>query len=184
VNELLAQLRALVEKRSPRERWLAVLAACVALALALQAFVAGPLRDRLARTHSEIERLESDLQISARMSREIRRLRSDLSLVEARIKPGETTNLFTLLESLAGEAQIRDQLESIKPKQPSGNDRYPETRVEVSLKGATLKQTVQFLHKIESAPMLLIIRSLRIKSREDQSQLLDVSFSVSSFKQA
>ena len=84
----------------------------------------------------------------------------------------------------AGDAGIQDQLESIKPKQPSGNARYPETRVEVSLKGATLKQMVQYLYAIESAPVLLIIRSLRVKAREDDSGLIDVSFSVSSFERA
>ena len=79
---------------------------------------------------------------------------------------------------------VKDRLESIKPKQPSGNERYPETRVEVKLKGATLEQTVQLLYRIETAPAHLIVRSLRIKSRPDGTNLLDVSLSVSSFEQA
>jgi hypothetical protein len=32
--------------------------------------------------------------------------------------------------------------------------------------------------------VLLIIRSIRIKTRADRSQLLDISFSVSSFERA
>ncbi len=184
MNDWIEQLRALVRNRSPRERWLMVLAGCVAGLLTVQWFLARPLRSELARSRAASERLEDDLQLAARMSRDIRQLRAELAVIEARIKPGETTNLFTLLEGLAGQAQIRDQLESIKPKQASGNERYPETRVEVSIKGATLEQTIQFLYEIESAPVLLIVRSLRIKSREDDSQLLDVSFSVSSFKRA
>ena len=184
MNALLDRLRALLESRAPRERWLIALGGCLILALAVQTFVAGPLRAREATSAAAILGLETDLQLAARLSREIRLLRGDLVRVEERIQPGESTNLFTLLESLAAEAQIVDQLESIKPKQPSGNERYPETRVEVSLKGATLRQTVQFLHQIEQAPVLLIIRSLRIKAREDGSQLLDVNFSVSSFKRA
>jgi hypothetical protein len=182
MNDLIEQLRALLQSRSPRERWLMVLAGCIAGLLAVQLFLAAPLRSELARSLAASELLEGDLQRAARMSRDIRQLRADLGAVEARIKPGETTNLFTVLEGLAGKAEIREQLESIKPKQASGNERYPETRVEVSIKGATLKQTIQFLYEIESAPVLLIVRSLRVKSREDDSQLLDVSFSVSSFK--
>ena len=184
MNALIERLRALLQKSSPRERWLMVLAGCIASLLAVQWFLTGPLRSELARSRAASERLEGDLQLAARMSRDIRQLRAELALIEARIKPGETTNLFTLLEGLAANAQIGDQLESIKPKQASGNERYPETRVEVSIKGATLRQTIEFLYEIESAPVLLIVRSLRVKSREDDSQLLDVSFSVSSFKRA
>jgi hypothetical protein len=85
---------------------------------------------------------------------------------------------------MAEQAQVKDALDSIKPKKPSGNERYPETRVEVQLKGATLKQTVQLLYRIETAPVPLIVRSLRIKNRPDGSGRLDVSLSVSSFERA
>jgi hypothetical protein len=56
--------------------------------------------------------------------------------------------------------------------------------VELVLKGATLEQTMQLLYRIDTAPAHLIIRSLRIKSRPDGSNLLDVSISVSSFERA
>ena len=101
-----------------------------------------------------------------------------------RVEPGAKTNLFTLLEALAAQSGVKDQLDSMKPKQTSGNAAYPETRVEVSLKGVTLAQTVEFIYKIENAPSHLIIRSIRLKVRARDSQLLDVSFSVSSFERA
>ncbi len=184
MNELFARARAYVLSRPPREHWLMVFAVCVVVALVVQSLAAAPMRARLVALRDESLTLETDLKIAERMGREMRHLQSQLALVEARIRSGEKTNLFTLLENLAGEAGIRNQLESIKPKQPSGSDRYPETRVAVSLRGATLAQTVRFLHEIESAPVLLIIRSLRIKAREDSSQMLDVSFTVSSFERA
>jgi hypothetical protein len=55
--------------------------------------------------------------------------------------------------------------------------------VEVALSGATLEQLTQLLHQIETAPLHLIIRSLRIKAQGGKdSTLLDVRFSVSSFE--
>ena len=43
-----------------------------------------------------------------------------------------------VLEQLAGTASIRqDQLESVKPTPVSGNSKYPETRVQVTLRSAT-----------------------------------------------
>jgi len=184
LNELLERIQIYLASRSARERWLGVLVVCVAAAILIQTAFVGPMRAELNRTASEVETLEGDLVRGERMAREIQRLQADLSLIEARIKPGEKTNLFTLLESLADEAAVKDRLESIKPKQPSGNDRYPETRVEVSIKGATLPQVVSYLYRIETAPVLLIVRSLRIKTKADGSNLLDVSFSVSSFERA
>jgi hypothetical protein len=90
-----------------------------------------------------------------------------------------------LLEKLAEEAGLgAEQIDSVTPKPPSGNERYPETRVEVKLKGATLKQVVRLLHEIETARLYLIVRSLRITTRGKEKQVLDVSFSVSSFERA
>ena len=115
----------------------------------------------------------------------VRRLQAQLARVEELITPGAKTDLLTLLESLAADAGLStDQIDSVTPKPPSSNDRYPETRVEVKLKGATLKQLVQLLHKIETARLYLIVRSLRIKTRGREQQILDVSFSVSSFERA
>jgi type II secretory pathway component PulM len=184
VSELLAPLRRFLQERSPRERWLIVLAICALVLIGLDALVLSPLRARAERLQSEAQQLATDLLRAAQVAREVRLLNAQVAAVEARIRPGEKTNLFTLLESLATKAGVKDQLESIKPKQPSGNERFPETRVEVSLKAASLAQTVRFLHEIEASPLHLIVRSLRIKTRGDPQNLLEVSFSVSSYTRA
>lgn len=184
MNRIWLRIQTLLASRSPRERWL--LAACAVLIAFMLVFsaVIRPLRASLSPSRAQVVRLEDEFAQALRMAADIRALQGELHQVEARISPGESTNLFALLEDLARQARVKDQLESIKPKQPSGNDRYPETRVEVQLKGATLEQTVKFLHKIETAPKHLIIRAIRVRARPDGSQLLDVSFSVSSFQRA
>jgi hypothetical protein len=72
----------------------------------------------------------------------------------------------------------------MEERQAGKNDQYVETKVEVSLKNVSLSQTITYLHKIESASQQLSVKSLRIKGRQDKSQLLDVTFSVSSFEPA
>lgn len=181
MNELIQRIRTSLGSFSPRERWLLVLVGGVAFSIALRALVIGPLEARLERVESEGQSLEAGLMRSESMGREIRQLQLELAPVEARIRPGERTNLFTLLERLGSDAAIAKEQLDLKRKTPSANPRYPESRLDVTLKGATLGQTVQFLYRIESAPVLVIIRSLRIKSRLDDPALLDVSFSASSF---
>ena len=146
--------------------------------------VARPLQTRLTLREAELAQLEAGVTRSVQLARGVQQLQVAVGEVEKRITPGRKTNLLTLLETMAEQAKVKDALDSIKPKQPSGNERYPETRVEVKLKGATLEQMVQLLYRIEGAPVPLIVRSLRIKTRPDGSGRLDVSLSVSSFERA
>jgi general secretion pathway protein M len=186
MNELLAPLRSYLQSRSPRERWLLVAGACV-LALVFVYSPSSHARRARANADLRVAQLELDLIRALGIAREMRALQGELASVEARIQPGADTNLIALLSTLAAEAKIsQDQLESIEPKQPSTNAKYPETRAEVRLKGASLEQMVEFLHKIETSSAHLIVRSLKIRSRGDgpSGPVLDVSFSVSSFERA
>jgi len=184
VNEIYERALAYLRARSPRERWLIGAALAFLFVVFVHQSMITPLQADVAESEARIEALEGQLVRAVRMAADVRRLQGELSAVEARIEPGVSANLLSLLESLAAQAQIKDRLESIKPKQGNANPRYPETRVEVSLRGATLSQTVQFLHKIETASMHLIVHSIRIKARGGADRLLDVSFSVSSFEKA
>ena len=57
-----------------------------------------------------------------------------------------------------------------------------ETRVEVRLKKVTLEAAVSYLHAIESSDQLLTVKSLKMKNRTARSNLLDVTFNVSTFE--
>ena len=103
-----------------------------------------------------------------------------LAAVEQRIRSESRGNLRTTLESLASAASVK--VESMEPQATPENDRYRETKVEVGLAGVTLPQTVNYLHEIESAPQVLSVKSLRIRTRPDKPELLDVTFTVSSFE--
>ena len=41
---------------------------------------------------------------------------------------------------------------------------------------------INYLHRIETAEPVYSIKSLRIKTRPDRSEMLDVNFTVSSFE--
>ena len=185
MNALMARFRVYWRARSPRERWLVVLALCIASLLATHIIVIGPLDARAERVRTRVTSLDREVSRALNISSEVRLLQGGLQASEARIQSGESTNLLSLLERLAQESSIsKAQLDSIKPKRASENARYPETRVEVSLKGTTLSQAVDYLYKIEHAPILLIIRSLRVTARGGDPATVDVVFSVSTFERA
>jgi type II secretory pathway component PulM len=187
VNDLLAPLRNYLKSRSPRERWLLVAGACALALVIVYSMIVAPLGERARGADLRVAQLELDLIRAVGIAREMRTLQGELASVEARIQPGSDTNLIALLSTLAADAKIsQEQLESIEPKQPSTNAKYPETRAEVRLKGTSLEQMVEFLQKIETSSAHLIVRSLKIRSRGEgpSGPVLDVSFSVSSFERA
>jgi len=133
--------------------------------------------DRIA---ARADAAEQQLEALVRLRREYDEVQGRLSSVEQRIRSGERGNLRTTLESLASQASVK--VESMEPQTAPANDVYRETKVEVALAGVTLPQTVNYLHQIEVAPLVLSVKSLRIRTRQDTPELLDVSFTVSSFE--
>jgi hypothetical protein len=187
VNELVSRLRRYLATRSARERWLLVGGACAVAFVVVYLGMVVPLQQGAAGADARVTQLESDRTRALRIAAEMRGIQGELAAVEAAIQPGAQTNLIALLSTLAAEAKItQEQLESIEPKQPSANAKYPETRAEVRLKGTSLEQVVAFLHRIETSSSHLIVRSLKIRTRgdNDSGPVLDVSFSVSSFERA
>ncbi len=187
MNELFDKLRLYLASRSARERWVLVACGCAIAFLFVYLGIIVPLQEGAAGADARVTQLEGERTRALRIAAEMRAIQGELAEVEATIQPGAQTNLIALLSTLAAEAKIsQEQLESIEPKQPSANAKYPETRAEVRLRGTSLEQIVGFLHRIETSSSHLIVRSLKIRTRGDgdSGPVLDVSFSVSSFERA
>src|SRR5688572_29367430 len=103
-----------------------------------------------------------------------------LSTVEARISGGPQGEIFTTLEQMASASAVK--VDSMEPRTSPASDEYRETKVQVALKGVTLAQVVGLLSRIDGAPQMLSVKSLRIRTRADKPDLLDVTFTVSSFE--
>ena len=139
-----------------------------------------PVRSLVQNAEARVAITEQEVALSLQLRRELQAVASQLSVVEERVRRGPRGNLFTILENLAAKSTVR--VASVEPQAAPNHERYKETKVQVVLKEVTLAQTVNFLHRIESADQLLSIKSLRVRTRADQSDLLDVTFSVSSFE--
>lgn len=123
---------------------------------------------------------EQQLQAMTRLRGDFDDVHQRVSAVEKRIENGPRGNLRTTLEALAQRSLVK--VESMEPQSTPANDTYRETKVEVEMKGVTLPQTVNYLDLIETAPQVLSVKALRIRTRGDKQELLDVSFTVSSFE--
>jgi type II secretory pathway component PulM len=180
MSGLFARLRTLLDGLAPRERLLLSLAgSMLALTLAWLALVQ-PILSSRERAQQRVAGAEQQLEMMQRLRGEFDDVNARLSTVERRIQGGPQGNFFTLLESLARRASVA--VEAMEPQAALASEIYRETKVQVVLKSVTLAQAVNYLHQIETAPQLLSVKSLRMRTRRDDATLMDVTFTVSSFE--
>ena len=189
MSELLGRIRVLWSGLAAREQ---ILLGVAGASLAFVMLIFGIVMPILSAMDSAVERADGsarELTLMHRMKRDWDGLETRLGSVESRIRAAaQGENLLTLLEALARQAGVKPT--SMEKRQSGESDQYEETKVEVGLKNVTLQQAVSYLSSIESASQPLSVKSLRIKRRpgsprakpEDAVDLLDVTFSVSTFK--
>jgi len=182
MSELLARVRDFIANLAARERLLLGGVAGLFGLLLLYGLVVRPVLGMRTRASARVTAAEQDLAAMTRLRAEYDEVNGRLAAVEQRIAQGPTGNIFTTLESLAKQSAIT--VDSMEPQAAQAGTRYRETKVQVVLKGITLAQMVSYLQGIESAPQLLSIKSLRVRTRADKPDLLDVTFTVSSFEPA
>jgi general secretion pathway protein M len=163
-----------------RERMLvSIVGVLLGLAL-LYVAVIGPILSASDRGEQRHATADQRLQLMQRLRRDYDDVQGRLADVERRIRSGAKSELRTTLESLAQQASVK--VESMEPQASPAHPKYRETKVEVGLRNVTLAQTVHYLHGIDAAPQALSVKSLRIRTRAEQPDLLDVTFTVSSFE--
>jgi type II secretory pathway component PulM len=179
MNELWNRLISTWDTLSPRER---ILASIAGGSLLFGLLFFGAVRPLIAAVadDGEVARAEQQVAVMKRLRTQYEEVHSRLSSVEQRIASSPSGgSLRTLLDSLARNAEV--SVESMEEREAADSETYQERRVDVTLRRVTVEQAVSYLHSIESNERLLSIKSLRIKNRPDKSNLLDVTFSVSSF---
>ncbi|MBW2272651.1 MAG: type 4a pilus biogenesis protein PilO [Deltaproteobacteria bacterium] len=181
MSELWSRLLAVWDNLSPRERVLIGAAGGMLVVTILFVGLVQPILTFAGGAGTRVESAEQQLGSMIRLRRDYDEVNGRLSKVEERIRGNrDDRNLLTLLETLAKESSVK--VDSMEERKSPDDEKYKETRVEVELKKVTLTDTVSYLHKIEASDRLLTVKSLRVKGRSDKSDMLDVSFNVSTFE--
>ena len=96
--------------------------------------------------------------------------------------PSCRTSLLAELEAKARELNLQDNIASMKPFTTQLDSGLVESSVEIRLEKLALRGLVEFLQRVEGRGSLVATRRLRVKSRFDDPQLLDVSILVSTLE--
>lgn len=185
MKQLLQRIRAAFAGLATRERMLvSIVGALVAFAIVWFGGVE-PLIAAGERAQDRVAAAEQRLLVMKRLRRDYDEVSQRLTSVEERIRQGGRGNLRTHLEQLARTANVK--IESMEPQSAPANDLYREAKVEVGLSKVGLNEATRYLHEIESSRQVLSVKALRVRSRSDSksdpgANLLDVTFTVSSFQ--
>lgn len=180
MSELLGRLRTAYANLAPRERLLVTGAGGLLLIALVWLLLVSPVLALAENTEQRAVTADQQLRVMQRLRRDFDQIHGRLAEVERRIAEEPQGNLRTTLESIGSAAGI--QVDRMEPQASPSHELYRETKVEVGLKNVTLAQMVDYLHRIESAPQVLSIKSLRVRTRSDSPGMLDVTFDVSSFE--
>lgn len=144
----------------------------------------------IAVASSRITRLEKELADGNKQFREIIHTldsynteKAKLTGLEKMLSSGFDSSISSTLEALAEKSGIKDKIDSLKEKPSAPSEILDEASVDVRLKKVNLQQLVDFLYAIQNDPdKLLVLKQLSMKTRFDNKQELDVSFTVSTFR--
>ena len=180
MKEILDRLRTAYRNLSGRERMLVSGAGGLILLALVWALLVNPILAVADGTAQRADSADQQLRLMQRLHKDFDDVHQRLADVERRIAEGPRGNLRSTLEALAVSAGVT--VDSMEPQASPAHDVYRETKVEVALKNITLPQLVDYLERVEGAPQVLSIKTLRVRKRQGDSNTLDVTFTVSSFE--
>jgi type II secretory pathway component PulM len=90
----------------------------------------------------------------------------------------ETFSVASVVEGMARESGIMEQVQYLKPEMAKVSEKYREASVSLKAGEITPEQLVDFLYRVESSERLLRIRNLQIRTSPKETGRLDVTLTI------
>lgn len=136
------------------------------------------------RLTKKVDALNSDLEKIENLRKQLDESNRLISQLTSSFKSGDEA-LISVVEDILVNEQIDRGSFSIKDSNtsaPAVDDLYNEKSVDVEIRKIPLNKIVDLLYKIQVRPSLLKASNLRIRTRFDNPDLIDVNFRISSFE--
>jgi general secretion pathway protein M len=87
--------------------------------------------------------------------------------------------LYSFLNQLAGEAEIKDRITNMKPtKKAQKNSPYKLSQVEMKLDAITLEQLTNYLYRVETSKNMVEIKKISITKKDKKQGLITAVLQV------
>ena len=178
VTALLARLRALLERLSPRERVLVGSGAAAGLIVTVWV-LGGMLAEHQATLQAQIAASQRDLAEVGRLRDRYLELRAERAAVRKKLEHGGPDfSLFSHLEGVARDVVSRDRIAAMNPSTRTVAEDLQEEDVEIRLSGVSLRELVSLLYRVEKTDLPLLTSRLQMKKRYDQPFIYDATLVI------
>jgi general secretion pathway protein M len=169
-----------INKREKIAIWIGV--GVVGLFLVLQLIV-NPFIDSRRRLFRRIEVQTQTLQEMQELRMEYASIQGSADEVRASVAARRTGfTLFSFLDSLAGQAGLKDRIAYMKPSTSTQPDAaYRTTTVETKLQAITLKQLLNYIYRIETSRNMVRLTRLSVTKTGKQEGTVDAVLLVETF---
>lgn len=138
------------------------------------------------RLTKKVDVLNSDLEKIENLRKQLEESNRLISQLTSSFKSGDDGEaLISVVEDILVNEQIDRGSFSIKDSNtsaPAIDDLYNEKSIDVEIRKIPLNKIVDLLYKVQIRPSLLKVSNLRIRTRFDNPDLIDVNFRISSFE--
>ncbi len=168
-------------KLSRRERNVLIGAAAFLLVLGLYLLVDSSVQ-RYHLLEKKIVTKKAEIRQISRLRAEYLEAHRQLANIKKQLDRGKKGfSILSFIEDLAKKENMRENIGSVKPKKMPLNDAYEEHLVEIHMENVSLPDLVDFIYRIEHSGHLLKVKRLRIKTRYDNRDLLNVTLQVTTY---
>jgi general secretion pathway protein M len=170
----------MIKKLNPREKTVVVAGLIVLILLFSWLVLLNPYIKTMKSLDRKIAAHRQSLQKVETMQEHINQLRRQLADVKI-LKQG-TRPLFSLVENMAVQTGVREQLLSMRPQPATTQGKFRQQLVEIRLEKISLSQMVRLLHAVEYRSGGVRVKSLQVKPRFEDRSILDVNMVLMSLE--
>jgi hypothetical protein len=172
------QVRGLLGGLTPRDRRVLLFGISAALLVAAW-FAVGSMNKSTRQLTSNLTAARNAESQVEQMLADFRSRVGAADALEARLQAGKDFTPLTWLEKVGNEMGISANIRSMTERGAVETDFYRAQKVNILIDNINLRQTIDLLHRLESAPQAVRFDEVRLKPDRKEKELMDVRIDLS-----
>ena len=173
VNAIADRLRGLLGGLTPRDRRTLLFGVSVVFLVGAW-FTIGSMQKSTRQLNLNLAAAQGAQEQIDSMLQQFRSRVGEADALEARLEAGKDFTPLTWLEKMGNEMSISANIRSMTERGVIETDYYRAQKINVLVDNINLQQTVELLHRLESAPQDVRFEEVRLKTDRKEKALLDV----------
>ncbi len=178
INNVSERVRDLLGGLTPRDRRTLLFGITVVLLVGAWFTVGGMQKSTRQLSHNLTAAQDAQKQVEGMLADYQSRVGSADAL-EARLQAGKDFTPLTWLEKVGNDMGISANIRSMTERGIVETDYYRAQKINILVDNINLQQTVDLLHRLESAPQAVRFDEVRLKTDRKEKALLDVRIDIS-----